>query len=103
MLGTTHSPTTWFPFGGGNRRCLGANFAMVQMRVVLRETLRRVELDTTSAADEHPRLKHVTLVPHRGARIRVRAINEVPTISRPAVQAPECPATTTHSGPSTQA
>lgn len=103
MLGTTHSPTTWFPFGGGNRRCLGANFAMVEMRVVLRETLRRVELDTTSAADEHPRLKLVTLVPHRGARIRVRAINEVPTISLTAVQAPECPATTTHSGPSTQA
>lgn len=103
MLGTTHSPSTWFPFGGGNRRCLGANFAMVEMRVVLRETLRRVELDTTSAADEHPRLKHVTLVPHRGARIRVRAINEVPTTWHPAAQAPECPATTMHSGLSTQA
>ncbi|MCH9668080.1 MAG: cytochrome P450 [Actinomycetia bacterium] len=102
MLGATLSPTTWFPFGGGNRRCLGANFAMVEMRVVLREILRRVELYTTGAADEHPRLKHVTLVPHRGARIRVRTINEVPPLVQPPAKASECPATTTSSDSSTQ-
>ena len=73
MLGAALSPTTWLPFGGGNRRCLGAAFAMVEMRVVLREVLRRVELSTTTAADERQKLKHVTLVPHRGARIRVRS------------------------------
>jgi len=97
MLGATLSPTTWLPFGGGNRRCLGATFAMVEMRVVLREILRRVELDTTGAADEHQQLKHVTLVPHRGARIRVRAINDVPPISSPRTPASECPAATTPS------
>lgn len=73
MLGATLGPTTWFPFGGGNRRCLGAGFAMVEMRVVLREILRRVELGTTTAAGERQRLKHVILVPHRGARITVKA------------------------------
>ncbi|MGV7665785.1 cytochrome P450, partial [Mycobacterium kansasii] len=52
MVGTTLSPTTWLPFGGGNRRCLGATFAMVEIRVVLREILRRVELNTTTAPDE---------------------------------------------------
>ncbi len=44
MLGATLSPSTWLPFGGGNRRCLGATFAMVELRVVLREILRRVDL-----------------------------------------------------------
>jgi cytochrome P450 family 135 len=73
MLGATPSPSTYLPFGGGNRRCLGATFAMVEMRVVLREVLRRVELDTTSARGERRRLKHVIFVPHRGARVRVRA------------------------------
>lgn len=75
MLGVTLGPTTWFPFGGGNRRCLGATFAMVELRVVLREILSRVDLFTTTAADERQRVKHVTLVPHRGARICVRAIS----------------------------
>lgn len=43
------------------------------MRVVLREVLRRVRLETSTAGDESQRVKHVTLVPHRGARIRVTA------------------------------
>jgi cytochrome P450 len=77
MVGAALTPTTWLPFGGGNRRCLGATFAMVEMRVVLREILRRVDLATTTAAAERQRVKHVILVPHRGGRIRVRALKEV--------------------------
>ncbi len=96
MLGATLSPTTWLPFGGGNRRCLGATFAMVEMRIVLREILRRVELSTTTAAGERQKLKHVILVPHRGARIAVREIRDVPAPSQAATQTPaqtpECPA-----------
>ncbi|MGO9153419.1 cytochrome P450 [Mycobacterium sp.] len=91
MLGATLSPTTWLPFGGGNRRCLGAGFAMVEMRVVLREILRRAELSTTTAADEKQKSKHVTLVPHRGARIEVRAIRDVASASQ-AAETPGCPA-----------
>jgi hypothetical protein len=71
MVDANLTPTTWLPFGGGGRRCLGATFAQVEMRVVLREVLRSVELATTTAAGERQRVKHVTLVPHRGARIRV--------------------------------
>jgi len=80
MLGATLSPTTWFPFGGGNRRCLGATFAMVEMRVVLREILRRVELATTTTSGERQKVKHVILIPHRGARIRVRAHRPVASV-----------------------
>ncbi|MGX9789672.1 cytochrome P450 [Mycobacterium sp. MMS18-G62] len=78
MVNATLTPTTWFPFGGGNRRCLGATFAMVEMRVVLREILRRVELATTTAAGERQKVKQVILVPHRGARIRVKAMRLSP-------------------------
>lgn len=95
MVGTTLSPTTWLPFGGGNRRCLGATFAMVEIRVVLREILRRVELGTTTAPDEKQQAKHVTFVPHRGGAIRVRAIKTC----GPAV-APTCPAGSHGSGQS---
>lgn len=73
MIGATLSPTTWLPFGGGNRRCLGATFALTEMRVVLREILLAVELDTTTARGERQHVKHVILAPSRGARIRVRA------------------------------
>jgi len=91
MLGATLSPTTWLPFGGGNRRCLGATFAMAEMRVVLREVLRRVELRTSTAGDERQRVKHVVLVPQRGARIYVRAIRDATTATPATVQMPSCP------------
>jgi cytochrome P450 len=84
MVGATLSPTTWFPFGGGNRRCLGATFAMAEMRIVLREILRRVDLATTTAAGERQRVKHVIMVPHGGGRIRVRATRRAPVAIRPA-------------------
>lgn len=82
MVGATPGPTVWLPFGGGNRRCLGATFAMTEMRVVLREVLKRVELDTTTAPGERQRVKHVILTPHRGGRITARAIRQVPVDGR---------------------
>jgi cytochrome P450 family 135 len=77
MVGATLSPTTWFPFGGGNRRCLGATFATVEMRIVLREILRRVELATTTAPGETQKVKHVIMVPRNGGRVRVRTRRRV--------------------------
>ncbi|HEX4253130.1 MAG TPA: cytochrome P450 [Pseudonocardia sp.] len=74
------SPTTWFPFGGGGRRCLGATFAQVEMRVVLRQILRRVELDITGSPGEPQRVKHITLVPQRGGRIGVRSRRPAPVV-----------------------
>ena len=35
---------TWIPFGGGRRRCLGASFAMLEMKIVLRAVLTACEL-----------------------------------------------------------
>jgi cytochrome P450 family 135 len=59
------------------------------MRVVLREVLRRVELAPTTARPERRRAKHVTLVPHRGARIRVLARRPSPrAVSTAAVGGP---------------
>jgi cytochrome P450 len=63
------STYTWIPFGGGRRRCLGAAFASLEMRVALRTILGRVELRADRARDERVRNHHITLVPARGARV----------------------------------
>jgi cytochrome P450 family 135 len=83
MVGASLTPTTFLPFGGGNRRCLGATFATVEMRVVLAEILRRVSLEIVAAVGERQLVKHVILVPHRGARVRVQARRSVAAPSMP--------------------
>ena len=59
---------TWFPFGGGVRRCLGASFAQLEMRQVLHTVAARAKLLPASSRSEPIRPRFMTLSPARGAR-----------------------------------
>ena len=72
---------TWLPFGGGTRRCLGASFALMEMRTVLARVLERTQLGAASPEPEQVQFRGITLAP-KGA---VRAIQEhAPTPAAPA-------------------
>jgi len=61
---------TWIPFGGGRRRCLGATFATVEMKVVLHAVLERTQ--PRAAGDgrlELSRRRSITLSPREGAQV----------------------------------
>ena len=63
------APYTFIPFGGGERRCIGASFAMMEIKTVLRTVLGGVDLRAPSLRDERPsRTRSVGIVPARGAR-----------------------------------
>jgi cytochrome P450 family 135 len=72
FVGQRPDPNVWIPFGGGSRRCLGAAFALTEMRVVLSEVLRNIDLEPSSRRAERTRVRHVTLTPQRGAVVTVR-------------------------------
>jgi hypothetical protein len=58
---------TWIPFGGGRRRCLGASFAQLEMRNVLRAVLERHAIRAAPGGVELTRRRSITLSPGRGA------------------------------------
>jgi cytochrome P450 len=62
----------WLPFGGGVRRCLGAAFTQVQMRIILQALVRRFTPVATDEASERMVVHALTLVPEHGARVRLR-------------------------------
>ncbi|HEV2812238.1 MAG TPA: cytochrome P450 [Solirubrobacteraceae bacterium] len=65
------SPSTyaWVPFGGGVRRCLGAAFAEMEMRVALTEIVRRRALRPVTQAPERVARRNVTFSPRTGTRV----------------------------------
>ena len=71
---------TWIPFGGGRRRCLGASFAMAEMKLVLNTVLadRDVVADGTV---ELPRRRNITIRPAGGARAALPVRTREPAIA----------------------
>jgi cytochrome P450 len=66
------APWEWLPFGGGLRRCIGAAFAMFEMKMVLAALLPRV--DARLAVDQVPLMRRgVTLTPKGGLPIVITA------------------------------
>jgi cytochrome P450 len=67
-------PYTWVPFGGGVRRCLGAAFAQLEMKVVIATILRQATLRAPRAKPEKARFRGVTVLPSRGGEAVVEAV-----------------------------
>ncbi len=65
------STYTWIPFGGGVRRCIGASFAQLEMKAVLRAVLSRLDVSAADPAPEPFSRRLITNIPARGGTIVV--------------------------------
>ncbi|HKV17788.1 MAG TPA: cytochrome P450, partial [Mycobacterium sp.] len=59
----------WLAFGNGARRCMGADFALNEIDIVLRTVLQNFEIHTDSSAAETAHFRGVTFYPRRGGRV----------------------------------
>jgi cytochrome P450 len=73
FVGTLPDTYAWIPFGGGIRRCIGASFAHMEMDVVLRVLLERVELVPTAQPDEPWAYRGIVWAPGDGAKAVVHS------------------------------
>ncbi|MFY9469762.1 MAG: cytochrome P450 [Solirubrobacterales bacterium] len=71
FLGATPEGSVWLPFGGGVRRCIGASFALYEMRVVIQTIARRVDLRLERDVPERIVRRAITFAP----------ANDVPVIA----------------------
>ena len=66
FLGAKVDPYTWFPFGGGIRRCLGMAFALYEMKIVVGITLLGARLRLATDDPLKVVRRTATLAPARG-------------------------------------
>ena len=64
-------PPAWLAFGNGARRCMGADFAVNEIDIVLRTVLENFHIHTDSAVDEKAHFRGVTYAPKSGGRVMV--------------------------------
>jgi cytochrome P450 len=84
FLGAKVDPYTWFPFGGGIRRCLGMAFALYEMKIVVGVTLASARLKLATDAPMKIVRRGVTLAPAGGTPVVLeeRRYNEKETGDR---------------------
>lgn len=63
FLERQYSPHEFLPFGGGNRRCLGAALALMEMKLVLAQILSQYNLELISDRQLKPVRRGLTMAP----------------------------------------
>ena len=69
FYGTKPAAPAWLAFGGGPRRCIGADFAIAEMDIVLRTVLRNFRIQTDAAVDEKSYFRGIGHTPKLGGRV----------------------------------
>jgi cytochrome P450 len=72
FVGNAPGTYSWIPFGGGRRRCLGASFALQEMKIVIRAALTRFELAPATDRPEQTGRRSITCSPTGGASVILR-------------------------------
>jgi len=63
------SPYQYFPFGGGNRRCIGMAFAQFEMKVVLAKVLSSWQMELADTKPVQPVRGGFLLRPSEGVKM----------------------------------
>jgi cytochrome P450 len=71
FLDAKPKPHEYLPFGGGNRRCIGAAFSHFESRIAIGTLLRELELELLETDEPAVERRSVTLGPKSGIRMRL--------------------------------
>jgi cytochrome P450 len=66
FVGKTFGPDVYLPFGGGTRRCIGAAFALYEMRVILATLLTEASFERASTEPLRAVRRSITVAPACG-------------------------------------
>jgi cytochrome P450 len=72
FLGVQPDPVSWLPFGGGIRRCIGAQFATYEMKIVLATMLAACDFELAQKTPARVVRRAITFWPEGGMRVKIK-------------------------------
>lgn len=75
FLNRKFSPYEYFPFGGGNRSCIGMALSLFEMKLILATVLSRYQLSLCDNKPVRPVRRGITIVPSSNFRLTVVSKN----------------------------
>jgi cytochrome P450 len=75
FLTRSFSPFEYLPFGGGVRRCIGAAFAVYEMKLVLATLLRSHRFSLETRAEPGYAVRNTTVGPRRSILMRAERLS----------------------------
>lgn len=82
FVGKAAAPLDYFPFGGGHRRCIGAAFADMELRIVMATLLAGYDLSLRSGSIAPPVRRNLTMGPKGGVPVVLTATPATPSAAR---------------------
>jgi cytochrome P450 len=74
FLGRQYSPYEYLPFGGGDRRCIGAAFALFEMKLVLFQMVSHFQMSLVNSKPIRPIRRGITVAPSDRLRMKVTGV-----------------------------
>jgi cytochrome P450 len=71
FLQNQFTSSQYFPFGGGNRACIGAAFSLYEMKLIFGTMFANVSLKLTSQKNIKPVRRGITIVPSTGVTMQL--------------------------------
>ena len=75
FLEKQYSPSEYFPFGGGSRRCLGYALALLEMKLVIATVISKYQLASSDDKPVKIQRRGFTLAPSGGVKMVVKEMN----------------------------
>ncbi|NJK38529.1 MAG: cytochrome P450 [Oscillatoriales cyanobacterium RM2_1_1] len=88
FLQSKFSPYEYFPFGGGNRSCIGMALSLFEMKLVLATLLSHYQLELTEGKPVRPTRRGITIVPSEHFELTMigKGQPQKPTLEHPLKQ-----------------
>lgn len=78
FLDSTEKPFTYFPFGFGIRRCIGAAFAQYEMKIIIAQILLSVDLELEANYTTKPERRGPVFSPGKNLPVKIIRQSNIP-------------------------